>query len=146
MGKVEEALKAEITRLTRKELRATVLPLIKEVRQLKRIVSGLSKTLAGLGRGAAAQAQRRQIGTAKLEAGTEEVKAARISPGVVKNLRKKLGVNQEKLAIILGVSPGAVAAWEQGRAKPRGKNKKALVALRRLGKREIKRMLAEKGR
>ncbi len=146
MGKVEEALKAEITRLTRKELRATVLPLVKEVRRLKRIVSDLSKTLAGLDEAAAAKARRRQVGTAKLEAGAKEVKAARISPTVIKNLRKKLGVNQEKLAVLLGVSPGAVAAWEQGRAKPRGNNKKALVALRALGRREIKRMLAAKGR
>ena len=50
MGKIESTLKEEISRLSRKELRATVDPLVKEVRQLRRRVSQLEKTVAVLER------------------------------------------------------------------------------------------------
>jgi len=145
VGKIEEALKTEITRLARKELRATVEPLAKEVRQLKRTVARLSKTLAGLDKAAALKTRRQPAGAVMPGAGADEVKAARITSGVIKNLRKKLGVSQESMAVLLGVSPGAVAVWEQGRARPRGGNKAALVALRKLGRRDVKRLLAAKG-
>ena len=35
--------------------------------------------------------------------------------------------------------------WEQGKSRPQGKNKEALVALRKLGRRDVKKLLAEKG-
>ncbi len=145
MGKIEEALKSEITRLARKELRASVEPLTREVRQLRRTVARLTKIVAGLDKTAAIEVGRQPAAAAVPQAGAVEVRAARISPGVIKNLRKKLGLNQENLAAILGVTPGAVAAWEQGRARPRGGNKAALVGLRKLGRRDVKRILAKRG-
>jgi hypothetical protein len=44
MGKMEQAFKAEIVRLARRERRATCLPLAREVRQLRRLVSELRRT------------------------------------------------------------------------------------------------------
>jgi broad specificity phosphatase PhoE len=48
------------------------------------------------------------------------------------------------------VSPAAVVQWERGRATPAGKNRAALVGLRRLGRRQAKRLLesaaAERGK
>jgi transcriptional regulator with XRE-family HTH domain len=49
-----------------------------------------------------------------------------------------------ELATLVGVSAGAVGFWEQGKAQPRGRNKEALVALRKLGKREVRGILAAK--
>ena len=46
------------------------------------------------------------------------------------------------MARLVGVSPAAVVQWEQGRATPAGKNRAALVGLRRLGRRQAKRLLA----
>ena len=43
MGKVEEVLKSEVIRLTKKQLRAEVAPLARDVRELKRSVSRLKK-------------------------------------------------------------------------------------------------------
>jgi hypothetical protein len=42
------------------------------------------------------------------------------------------------------VSTSAVGFWEYGKAKPEGHNKEALVALRKLGKREVRKILEEK--
>ena len=50
MGKMEQTLKSEITRLAKKEMRATYLPLARDVRRLKRTVSALRKTVAVLAR------------------------------------------------------------------------------------------------
>ena len=144
MGKMEQAVKYEIVRLTRKELRATVVPLARDVRRLKRTVSGLTKTVAVLSRlGAGLEAQR-TAERAKMVAAPEEVEAARISPGLVKKLRKRLGISQGELATLISVSAGAVGFWEQGKARPGDRNKAALVALRKLGRREVADVLATK--
>jgi hypothetical protein len=45
MGKMEQTLKSEITRLASKQVRAACLPLAKDVRRLKRAVSVLRKTV-----------------------------------------------------------------------------------------------------
>ncbi len=145
MGKMEETLKAEIARLARKEIRATVGPLSKNVRDLKRTVSRLAREVGRLEKVATQETQRQAAEKGQLRASEDAVKVARISARTIKNLRKKLGVSQEKFAALLDVSPAAVAFWEQGRAKPRGKNKAALVALRELGRRDVKRILEEKG-
>jgi len=144
MGKIEQTLKSEITRLAKKQLRATCLPLARGVRRLKRTVSALRKTVAVLARlGAELQAER-QAQRAKLAAAPEEVKTARLSPGLIKKLRARLGITQGELAVLVGVSTSAVGSWEYGNAKPEGHNREALVALRKLGKREVQGILATK--
>jgi DNA-binding transcriptional regulator YiaG len=144
MGKMEQTIKSEIIRLAKKQLRATCVPLARDVRRLKRLVRELSKTVRPLKTlGAELEAQR-AAEMAELQAAPEEVKAARISPRLIKKLRSKLAISQGELAILVGVSPGAVAFWEQGNARPREQTKAALVALRKLGRRDVKKLLAEK--
>jgi DNA-binding transcriptional regulator YiaG len=144
MGKMEQTLKSEIVRLAKKQLRATWVPLAREVRQLKRIVRELCRTVHPLkALGAELEAQR-AAELAKLEAAPEEVKAARLSPRLIKKLRQKLGISQGEMATLVGVSTTSVGFWEQGKARPKGPNKEALVALRKLGKREVRKILEEK--
>ena len=144
MGKMEQTLKSEITRLAKKQMRTTYLPLARDVRRLKRTVSTLQKTMAVLARlGADLQAER-QAQHARLAATPEDVKAARLSPGLIKKLRARLGITQGELAALIGVSTSAVGSWEYGNAKPEGHNREALVALRKLGKREVRGILAAK--
>ena len=141
---MEQTLKSEITRLAKKQVRATCLPLARDVRRLKRTVSALCKTVAGLARlGTELQAER-TAERANLAAAPEEMKAARLSPQLVKKLRARLSITQGVLATLVGVSTSAVGAWEYGKAKPEGHNREALVALRKLGKREVQKILALK--
>lgn len=145
MGKVEEAVRSEIMRLVRRELRGVVLPLGREVRQLKRGLGRVSKSVARLERVAAAQVREAEASKARLEVPEEEAKRARLSAGLIRKLRTRLGITQGQLAVLVGVSPGAVTQWEMGVISPRGQNRAALVALRRLGRREVRRMLEHKG-
>ncbi|MCX5653301.1 MAG: hypothetical protein NTY65_01415, partial [Planctomycetota bacterium] len=72
MGKMEQTLKSEIVRLAKKQVRATCLPLARDVRRLKRTVSALRKTVAVLARlGTELQAER-QVQRAKLAVAPDE--------------------------------------------------------------------------
>ena len=108
MGKLEQAFKSEITRLAKKQLRATYLPLARDVRRLKRSLSALRKTVAVLARLRAELQVQRTAERARLAAAPEEVKAARISPLLIKKLRKRLGITQGELARLVGVSGSAL--------------------------------------
>ncbi|HUT56581.1 MAG TPA: helix-turn-helix transcriptional regulator [Phycisphaerae bacterium] len=79
-----------------------------------------------------------------MAAAPDGAKSARISPGLIKKLRKRLGITQGELATLVGVSGSAVGFWEYGKAKPEGHNREALVALRKLGRREVQGILAAK--
>jgi DNA-binding transcriptional regulator YiaG len=144
MGKVEQTLKSEITRLAKKQVRATCLPLARDVRRLKRTVSALRKTVAVLARLGTELQTERQAQHAKLAVAPEEVKAARLTPWLIRKLRARLGITQGELATLVGVSTSAVGSWEYGKARPEGHNREALVALRKLGRREVARILAAK--
>jgi DNA-binding transcriptional regulator YiaG len=144
MGRVEEAVRSEIMRLVRRELRSVVLPLGKEVRQLKRGMGRLSKSVAGLERVVAAQVRQAEARKDRLEVSEEEARTARLSGRLIRALRTRLGISQGQLAVLVGVSAGAVKKWEQGVISPRGQHRATLVALRKLGRRDARRMLEQK--
>jgi hypothetical protein len=48
------------------------------------------------------------------------------------------------LAILSGVTVGAVYQWETGKFVPKDEKKAVLVSLRKLGRREVKRLLSSK--
>ena len=142
MGKLESTIKSEIQRLTKRELRATFLPLRKEARSIRLRLSSLSKNFSALNRLTKEQLQK--VPKKGLEATPEEVKASRITPERIHRLRNKLGISMRELGLLTGSSLGAVLSWEKGKFKPRGEKKAALVALRKLRKREVRKLLAEK--
>jgi DNA-binding transcriptional regulator YiaG len=74
----------------------------------------------------------------------EDAKAARLSPRLIESLRRRLGLSQTALARLVGVSSTAVAHWVAGDSMPTGQNRMTLVALRRVGKREVKDLFARR--
>jgi len=142
MGKLESTIKSEIQRLTKRELRSTFIPLRKEVRAMRLKLSGLSKGIASLNR--MAKDLHLEESKPKLDATPEEVKASRLTPDRIRGLRKKLGISMRELGVLTGASIGAVLSWEKGKFKPRGDKKAALVALRKVRKRDVRKILAEK--
>jgi len=139
MGKIESTLRGEIARLARKEIGSAVGPLTRQLVELKKQVRTLKKAAAA-GKPVAA------VKPPKLELPADkELVGVRIGPRWIKALRKRLGLSQGKLADIVGVSLSAVGSWEYGRAKPAGKNKATLVALRKLNKKGLRAMLGGGG-
>jgi len=145
MGKVENSIKSEISRLAKREVRGTFLPLKREVWKMRLRLSNLSKNFAFLDRLTREQVRQEESKKLRLEASVEEVKASRFTPERISNLRRRLGLTQRELAFLTGVTVGAVGLWEKGKFRPNVHKKAVLVALRKLSKREVRKILAEKG-
>ncbi len=144
MGKIESTIKSEIQRLAKREIKSTFVPLRREVRSLRLKLSSLSKNFSVLDRMAKEQIAPMAKEKFKLETSPDEVKAARLTPPRIRRLRLKLGLSQRELADLTGASMGSVVMWEKGKFKPKSDKKGALIALRKLGKRQVRKMLAEK--
>jgi DNA-binding transcriptional regulator YiaG len=142
MGKLESIIKSEIQRLAKREIRSAFIPLRREVRAMRLKVSSLSKGIGSLNR--MTKELHLEEAKPKLEATPEEVKASRLTPDRIRRLRKKLDISMRELGILTGASLGAVLSWEKGKFKPRGEKKAALVALRKVRKRDVRKILEEK--
>lgn len=145
MPKIEAAIREAIARGARRQVRQVTTPLRREVRRLRGLVAQLRGEVATL-RNVAAQWQRTAGAQAwRPQVSEAEAKAARLTPRLIRKLRERLGLTKAALARLAGVSAASVALWERGRATPTGENRRALVALRRLGRREVRRALASLG-
>ena len=145
MSNIMTALKAEIVRLARKEVKAVIDP-------LRRPANATRLTLADLKRRVAALEKENKRIAALLskipqpEPKEEPAKAKGwISGKGVRSLRQKLGLSQEAFAKLVGVSPNGVYQWEAkpGMLRLREQTRAAVLAARQLGAREAKAKLAE---
>jgi DNA-binding transcriptional regulator YiaG len=142
MPPIELAIKDAIHRGAGRQIRRATTPLRREVRRLRHLVVELRREMTNL-KAIAAQWQRTVAATPWTATVSDEAaKAARLSGGLIQKLRTRFGLSQAALARLLGVTGAAVVAWEQGRATPSGERRKGLVALRGLGRRDVKRLLA----
>ena len=51
-----------------------------------------------------------------------------------------------ELGVLTGTNLSTILSWEKGKFKPRGEKKAVLVALRKLRKRDVRKLLLEKGK
>ena len=142
MGKVGSIIKSEIIRLAKGELRKVSNPLGKDVRSLKNTVSQLRKSVLAIERFAAQKQKELSKREIRLEAPPEETKKARFSPRLLRSLRKRLGITQKELAVLAGVTVGAVQKWETGKFRPKNDKMAALVGLKKLGRQSVRKLLA----
>lgn len=129
------ALKGEISRLARKEVRASVAPLKKVVAGLRKRVAQQKRLIAELER-----TTRRSMKDARPErtpAASEESQI-RFSPAWVRKHRKKLNMSRRVYAKLVGVSAQSIFGWETGRSRPRRKALASWRRLRGMGVRELK--------
>ncbi|MET0383538.1 MAG: helix-turn-helix domain-containing protein, partial [Burkholderiaceae bacterium] len=136
------ALKAEISRIARKELRAETEAIRKlaatqrsEIAGLKRRVQELEKQLKAFSR----TASRGSPKAASASSAEKEIAKSGLrfrAEGMASN-RKRLGLSAADFGLLVGTSGQSVYAWEQGKSKPRCQNLAAIAALRGLGKREV---------
>ncbi|HOX38106.1 MAG TPA: helix-turn-helix transcriptional regulator [Candidatus Brocadiia bacterium] len=144
MGKIESVLKSEITRLSRRETKTMMSKTIAEVRQLRKRVMNIERELRAV-KSAAAAADRGRMApqTAVVSAPDDQSSGIRLSPGLLRALRRRLNISQVELAKLVGVSVVAVGLWETGRSRPRQESKNRIAALRKLGRRDVQNLLSE---
>jgi DNA-binding transcriptional regulator YiaG len=130
------ALKDEIRRLARKEIKAqtartarAVSQYRREIAQLKRQQREHEKKLVFL------EAQTRK--TLQAPAAHAELNGSvRFSARSVRAQRRRTGLSAADYAQLVGVSPLTIYNWEHNKSRPRKEQLASLVALRGLGKRE----------
>jgi len=144
VAKLEAVIREAIARGARRQVRVVVTPLRREVVRLRRKMGELHGKLMTLRRSAAGWKRLVEAAPAIPHVSEEYAKAARLSPRLIESLRRRLGLSQMALARLVGVSATAVAHWEAGDSTPTGRNRMYLVALRRVGKRQVKELLARR--
>ena len=138
MPNIAAVLKAEISRVARKEIRNQTESLKKAVSSARAEISALKKELRNLSKALKA-AQRSNAATARNAApadSAEEGRALRFSASRLSGQRQKLGLSVANMAKLLGVSSVTLYKWESGQARPRRAQLEAIAAVRGIGKRE----------
>ena len=143
MGKVETVLKAEIARLSRRETRRLMTKHVEELRRLRRRVADLTREVHALKTARAEEQVKTKIRAAAETVADAQAATIRLSPRLIRSLRSRLAISQAELAKLVGVSTVAVRQWESGRARPRSESKTRMAALRSVGRREVRRLLAK---
>lgn len=136
-------LKAEISRLARKEVRAETESLKKALAVLKTELNATKKKLRELE--AQTKKRSRQPKTAEsASAGSSEEPV----PGVYRFSAKGLATNRARLGLsatqfgrLVGATGQAVSGWEKEINRPRAKYLPAIAELRRIGKKEVAKRL-----
>ena len=142
MPNVATVLKAEIARVSRKEIRTAIEPLKTANLKLKKQISELKKQLAvmegrltHLGKGVPASAANNVDESVS--------KLPRITAKGVRSIRRKLKLSRKDFALLTGASSQSIYKWEgsKGPLKLRGKTLKGLIDARSLSPRKAKKLL-----
>lgn len=146
MSNFATALKDEIRRLARKEIKAqtastnkAVAQYRREITNLKRQVREQEKLIAALS-GKAVTRKTNGVVRKDLDLGEE---GQRFSAKSVKSQRRRAGLSAADYAKLVGVTPLTIYNWENGKSRPRKEQFAALTAIRGMGKREARARLAE---
>ncbi len=130
---IATALKQEIARVARREVRAEVQALKKsssqyraDIAALKRRMAEMEKILGKLAKGSPAKASP----TNSVESGS----VSRYSAKGLAAQRKRLGLSAAQMGVLLGVSGASVYLWEKGETRPRAAQMPAIAAMRGLSK------------
>ena len=150
MPNIASVLKAEITRLARKELReeseglkrAVVLQR-KEIATLKARLQAVEKIVQRLGRATKAPRAEPRAAVPNVTGESDTAEGLRFRAAGMASNRKRLGLSATDFALLVGTTGQSVYAWEAGKSKPRAEALKAIASLRHIGKRDVEARLAE---
>jgi DNA-binding transcriptional regulator YiaG len=136
---IAAVLKAETSRVARKEIRNETRALKKSASQhrsdiaaLKRRVAELEKIVKLFSKSAMKAAPSAEVSGKK----------PRFTAQGIAGQRKRLGLSAADFGALVGVSGQSIYHWEQGKSRPRESQMAAILAVRKLGKREANSRLA----
>jgi DNA-binding transcriptional regulator YiaG len=143
MPNIASTFKAEIARVSRKEIKAETAALKSATSKFRSDIAALKRQVAAL------QSQLKRSSTARLaSAADRNAEAAsserphRFSAKGLVSQRKRLGLSAEAAGKLIGVSGLSIYHWEGGKARPRDQYLPAIAALRTLGKKDAAAVLA----
>ena len=143
MPNIASVLKAEITRLSRREIKKELAVIRKANVAYRHDIAALKRKIAALEQKSGQLAKRAQVGVGTGSPALPDRPVRFVAKGL-KSMRNRLGLSAAQLATLVGVSEQSVYNWETKKATPRKEQFAAIIALRGIGKREAQRRLAEK--
>lgn len=142
MPNLASALKEEILRLARKEVRAEIEGIKKASGKYRSDIAGLKQRLAALEK-LMSRAGKKADQQTPVQGASNEKSSFRFSAKGLISLRQRLGVSAADMGILLGVSAQTIYNWESGNSKPRQQQQSSIVSVRKMGKRQIATLLAQ---
>ena len=139
MPNLYSLLKAEITRLARKEVKVAVDPLRKANLAYRKEIAELKRQVASLQRDLKASSRSSRVTHDAAEPSTGGI---RFSLKGLKSQRARLGLSAAEFGQLVGASGQSIYKWETGKTVPRASQQGALAAIRGIGKREAGKRLA----
>ena len=139
-------LKAEISRLAKKEAKAVVSPVQKASANYRGLIAGLRKQVASLQKEVTLLKRAVPKADKVLGAKTEPEGRFWITGQGVKAMRRRTGLTQEKFGKLVGVSVPTVVNWEKAKGKVEIRRKETMARIQSLkgkGKREVAAMMPE---
>ena len=146
MSNVMKELKAEISRLARKEAKAVVAPVKKASATYRGLIAGLRKQLDFLQKEVASLKRAMPSPEKVLATKTEPERRFWITGKGVRAMRKRTGLTQEKFSKLVGVSVPTVVNWEKAKGKVDIRKKATMARLQGLkgkGKRAVAAIMGE---
>jgi DNA-binding transcriptional regulator YiaG len=141
MSNIAAILKVEILRIARKEIRAQTEQFRKSSVQYRRDIADLKRQLSALERGT--KIARKAARNVSEEPASDTATPKRFSAKGLRSHRTRLGLTAREAGKLLGVSSQSVNNWEQQKAVPRAAQVRAIAALRSMGKRAARKLLAD---
>lgn len=141
---MQKVLNEEIRRLARKEIKSAVAPLAQQNKVLKAQLAKQAKLIKELAKAVASiPSQAKPVPAAPADAKPATKKSVKRSfrPAVLVAFRKKHSLSQRAVAQLLSTSLVSVTNWENGHAVPRPAMLGKIAALRKMGKRELVKLL-----
>lgn len=134
MANIATALKSEISRVARKEVRAETLQLKKQSAQYRSQIAALKRQVAALERQVRRLSKGGKAAPAALEVEESTADGLRFRAKGFAVHRRRLGLSAAQAGALLGVSGQSIYHWETGKAMPRASQMPAIAALRKLSK------------
>ena len=142
MPNIAVALREEITRLARKELRTQTDALRKASAEYRRKIGEMKRQVSELHR-KVSSLEKQVLRNIPSQVGEPDTKSLRFSARGLRSNRKRLGLSASDYGKLVGVTGQTVYKWEKEASRPREQQMAALAALRRMGKTEALERLEE---
>ena len=134
MPNIATVLKAEITRVARKQVRGETLRLQKASGQYRTDIAALKRRVATLEQQVTRLGRLFNSRKALPAVSDDRATALRFSAKGLAAHRRRLGLSATAIAKLLGVSAQSVYKWEAGKARPRASQFAAIATLRTMTK------------
>lgn len=136
MPNLAAALKDEIRRLARKEVKTQTATTVRAVANYRREIARLKRQLREQEKAIKSVVTKTHVHSEAPNEDSGLNGGERFSARSARAQRRRTGLSAADYARLVGVAPLTIYNWENGKSRPRQEQFAALVALRGLGKRE----------